>query len=705
MRYISVFSGIEAATVAWKSLGWEAVAFSEIEPFPCAVLKHHYPNVPNLGDIAKVDWSPYADGSIDIVVGGSPCQSFSVAGKRAGLEGASGLVYEYFRILREVHPRFFLWENVPGCQSSGDPKGSDFEFILKQWSDLGYHVAWRILDAQYFRVAQRRRRVFAFGSLRDWRDPVKVLFEPEGLPGDTPPRRKKGQENPRGTAYGTGKASHWSGGPHPSLSQSHKGSGGIGMSDQELFSQGGAGLVSGYRMTAFGEYTDDDTASTLKQRDYKDATDLVCETKTFRYDDYSQYVEEDLARPVMARDYKGPTDLVVEQECKAYTQSSFASYKEGVGTLRAEGGDNGGGSETLIAQCFAYRGTGDYKQDDVGATLTSLGSETNCGGETLILDDQGGSQMSVYKDTVGTLRAQTHGHEPIVYSLAGNTIDRQIQNGGNGAGFQEDISYTLNTVDRHAVAECYSFDSLSSNSMKSPNPNSGCRKVDVSKTLDTSNGDPSKNQGGIAVCYAFAQNQREEVRDLDDCAGSVSAEPGSHQQTYVCAPVAPTIGASGPPYSRPGNERVETEALVVQKTLVETGQGYWQESEISGTLRAEGENRPSRPSNVIFTTAPLCIKDREGKPGGGKGLLIGEDKSFTLSCNQSQAMFHQASVRRLTPKECERLQAFPDDYTNIEFNGKPAPDGARYKALGNSMCVSVMRWIGERIQALEDGKL
>ncbi|MDN6234811.1 MAG: DNA cytosine methyltransferase, partial [Bifidobacterium crudilactis] len=108
MRYISLFSGIEAASCAWEHLGWEPIAFSEIEPLPKAVLKHHYPNVPDLGDITKIDWSSYV-GSADVVVGGSPCQSFSVAGSRTGLAGASGLMWEYVRAVQAIRPQWFVW--------------------------------------------------------------------------------------------------------------------------------------------------------------------------------------------------------------------------------------------------------------------------------------------------------------------------------------------------------------------------------------------------------------------------------------------------------------------------------------------------------------------------------------------------------------------------------------------------------------------
>lgn len=182
MKYISVCSGIEAATVAWHDIGWEPVAFAEIDAFPSAVLAHHFPTVPNLGDISKVDWRPY-NGAVDLVVGGTPCQSFSIAGRREGLAGSSGLVFEYFRLLREVQPRWFVWENVPGSFSSN--KGADFQSILREWDKLGYHVSWATLDAQYFGVPQRRRRIFAVGHLGDWRYPAQVLFEPDCLRGHT----------------------------------------------------------------------------------------------------------------------------------------------------------------------------------------------------------------------------------------------------------------------------------------------------------------------------------------------------------------------------------------------------------------------------------------------------------------------------------------------------------------------------------------
>ena len=199
MRYISVCSGIEAASVAWAPLGWEAVAFSEIDPFPCAVLAQRFPGVPNLGDMTSADWRQFR-GKIDLVVGGTPCQSFSIAGNRDGLDGASGIVREYIRLLRVVRPRVFVWENVVGALSSR--RGDDFRFILGRWDDLGYSVAWRVLSAEGFGVPQARRRVYAVGYLGGWRYPASVLFEPDGVRGATACGRKDGQSVPEDDADG-----------------------------------------------------------------------------------------------------------------------------------------------------------------------------------------------------------------------------------------------------------------------------------------------------------------------------------------------------------------------------------------------------------------------------------------------------------------------------------------------------------------------
>ena len=193
MKYLSVCSGVEAATVAWHDLGWEPVAFSEIEKFPSEVLAHHYPNVPNVGDMTKYkEWK--LNDSIDLLVGGTPCQSFSVAGLRKGLEDPRGnLALTYVGILDKFRPKWCIWENVPGVLSSNG--GRDFGAFLGALGELGYGWAYRVLDAQHFGVPQRRRRVFVVGCLGDWISPAKVLFESDCLRGNIKKSANKKQSS------------------------------------------------------------------------------------------------------------------------------------------------------------------------------------------------------------------------------------------------------------------------------------------------------------------------------------------------------------------------------------------------------------------------------------------------------------------------------------------------------------------------------
>ncbi|MDR1872002.1 MAG: DNA (cytosine-5-)-methyltransferase [Deltaproteobacteria bacterium] len=179
MKYLSVCSGIEAATVAFRPLGWKAVAFSEIDPFCAAVLKHHYPEVPNLGDMNTIDGDLFRD-KLDLIIGGTPCQSFSIAGARNGFTSSNGqLTLSFFRLVDWCRPRWFIWENVSNVLQID--KGRVFRDILLDLENIRYSVAWRVLDSQFFGVPQRRRRVFLVGHYRDWRGPGHVLFDPYGL--------------------------------------------------------------------------------------------------------------------------------------------------------------------------------------------------------------------------------------------------------------------------------------------------------------------------------------------------------------------------------------------------------------------------------------------------------------------------------------------------------------------------------------------
>lgn len=341
MKYGSVCSGIEAASKAWEPLGWKPTWFSEIEPFPSAVLAHHWPEITNLGDMTKIADAVRA-GDVeapDVLVGGTPCQAFSIAGLREGLSDDRGqLTLSYVELANAIDAKrrergepeaIIVWENVPGVLSSKDNafgcflaglagESSELQPAGGKWTHAGCVsgpervIAWRVLDAQFFGVAQRRRRVFVVASARTDFNPARVLFESEGVRRDTAPCREAWEVTPATTGSSVKVGSHWDNpaNAHPTLNQSHN-IGGIGQSNQELFSQRGSGLVcigldeeqnaahqlfgtlkarekgggfegavaysqqKAFRMAAFGEYADDETASTCKARDYKDATDLA----------------------------------------------------------------------------------------------------------------------------------------------------------------------------------------------------------------------------------------------------------------------------------------------------------------------------------------------------------------------------------------------------------------------------------------------
>ena len=199
MRYLSVCSGIEAASVAWEPLGWAPAGFSEIEPFPSAVLAHRFPNVKNYGDMTKFKEWKIEKGTVDVLVGGTPCQSFSTAGLRGGLNDPRGnLMLVFGAIVDHFRPQWLLWENVPGVLSSN--KGRDFGAFLGMLAQLGYGFAYRILNAERWGIPQRRRRVFVVGHLGDWRRAAKVLFDSASLPGDTSAGGKRGKEASQGAA-------------------------------------------------------------------------------------------------------------------------------------------------------------------------------------------------------------------------------------------------------------------------------------------------------------------------------------------------------------------------------------------------------------------------------------------------------------------------------------------------------------------------
>ena len=407
MRYGSVCSGIEAASVAWQPLGWKAAFLSEIEPFPRSVLAHHHSTAPLHGNFTTINAGDYD--AIDLLVGGTPCQSFSVAGLRGGLADERGnLALEYLRLANRLKPRWILWENVPGVLSSNG--GRDFGAFLGGLVQCGYGFAYRVLDAQYFGLAQRRKRVFVVGYLGDWRRAAAVLFEPQSLRGHPAPRRQAGQS---------------------------------------------AAQCPGVNV-AFG----------------------------------------------------------------------------------------------ISSDCFDRSGEG------AGGTA----------GER--------SGLGVEEELAYALRAKRPGG--VAYTLRGNGFDAREDGTGPGVPLVLCQPYTLAIRGRDGGCDLEYRQDGTSNTLYTPN-------------------DGRAGMGVGAIAFDRAQ--------ITSLANKSRAEPG---------------------------------------------------------------------------------------------LPCG-----TLSADSQMHVANSAGVRRLTPRECERLQGFPDNYTAVLHRGKPAADGPRYRALGNSMAVPCMAWIGQRIAAVE----
>ncbi len=344
MRYLSVCSGMEAASVAWHPLGWTPVGFSEIEPFPCAILKHRFPNVPNYGSLTEYQSWPLEPGAIELLVGGCPCQSFSVAGLRRGMQDPRGnLTLTYLGLADKLKPKWIVYENVPGLLSSNG--GRDFGSFLGALVELGYGFAYRVLDAQYVggprAVPQRRRRVFVVACFGDWRAAAEVLSLREGLRGylETGNKKRKGVAADAGAGAQAGRK--WpadlactlnaSFGDKQGLEDQHALGGG------SLFVPAPICMSSGQANAAIAE----DKAHTLN---------ATHETQT-------------IVTP--------------------YTASSFAQYAEGVGTVRASGGDLGGGSETLLTEPVHFD-TYNQTTSNISFTLSCSASDANHTGTVFV---------------------------------------------------------------------------------------------------------------------------------------------------------------------------------------------------------------------------------------------------------------------------------------------------------------------------------
>ena len=433
MKAASIFSGIGAPESAWIPLGFEFVFNAEVEPFPCAVLKHHYPETENLGDVTNYEQWP--DRHFHVLVGGSPCQSFSVAGLRKGLDDPRGdLMLTFGAIAARYRSDWFVWENVPGVLSSNG--GRDFACFLglltgqvveppaDGWENSGilsginsaYGVAWRILDAQYFGVAQRRRRVFIVGHIGGkWQRAAAVLFERESLCGNPPPSRKKGKR-----IAGTFKACATSGGF--SNSADHAAAGHMIEVAPTISARvkGGGGLGT----------------------DFDCDGGLVTPTLTCEGDAHSGFRDEHEIVPIG-----------IDGNEVGYALRSNPSHSGDKG--------DGGVNTTMVAEispCFKNQG----KNSDAAMEAASLvahslradgfdASEDGTGRGTPLVPEI--SNALCQRDYKGA-RPEADQGAPLVcetHAIPGNWIGRKPENGGNGSQPPLNVSPTLTKTDLHGV--------------------------------------------------------------------------------------------------------------------------------------------------------------------------------------------------------------------------------------------------------------
>ncbi|HEY0263676.1 MAG TPA: DNA (cytosine-5-)-methyltransferase [Granulicella sp.] len=503
----------------------------------------------NAGDFTKIGADDV--GAIDLLAGGTPCQSFSVAGKRAGLDDPRGnLTIEFARLAGRLRPLWLVWENVPGVLSIDD--GRTFGAFLGMLVQLGYGIAYRVLDAQYFGVPQRRRRVFVVGHLGDWRAAAAVLLERSSLSGYPPPRREARQ----GAAGGV-----------------------------EVGPDGG-------RLT--------DTAPTI---------DAGCK---------DGFVRNQLGVGVLSS-----TDEI-----------SHCLNAGGMGRQDFE-------SETTIAHALSADGF-DASEDGTGRGMPVV--------PVAICTAHTQSNGSGFSDHVAHTLESGGGTQAVAFSQ--NLRNEVRLFGGDGK--------TVGALAARPGVKQQSYIAFSAK-------DSGSDASDIAPTLRGMGHDGSHPNGGGQVAIAFAQNQDGEVLsgDVMQSLGTNSNATGRN---------APTIA-----FTLHGSDGTVSAAS---------------STEVAGSLRTRAPGSIENSS----TTAVLQEQSVASPLTASYGKQV--DSSDTSSGPPNLLKTHMA-VRRLTPRECERLQGFPDDYTLVEYRSKMAADGPRYKALGNSMAVPVMRWIGERIAAVD----
>ena len=682
----------------------------------------------HLGDITKI--SGYTAPITDCVVGGSPCQDLSIAGKRAGLDGErSGLFMEQIRIIKEmrdrdvrengrtgvdVRPRYMVWENVPGAFSSN--KGEDFRIVLEETAKVadkdahvpmpdngkwqtsgcilgdGWSIAWRVLDAQFWGVPQRRRRIALVADFGGHSAP-QILFVSKGVSGHPQPSQPQGKATAKDATRGTGADDIYCIDGDKLNKKERNGGSGIGYREGNQ-----------YTLTAKDVHgvAYDSAAYTMKIRSgcevdvHGKSAGKGALIQTEKSGTISCVQDQYLFQPVFSVE-NHPADSRVDIDDSGKVQ-----------TLTSRMG-TGGGNVPMVMEAYQHHG---YRESGICGTLTagqngSVRGDTNLVVEPTVFSKSKRAQSATdyetwqESDTANTLNTFDQGdvrtNECVI------ALDRASYNQGKNAQFDigidekgtaqslvakgpgavcysvdqgggksacsvtEGQAPTLTCTHGGEPAVCYSLDPLSSNSMKSSNPHSGCHETDVARTIDTTNPDPSKNQGGVAIVEA--------------CGFDPSASRDVGQ--YVHDDMANTLTNGSCPGYHNGVAVMTMQAI-----------GEYKQSEVGSSVKQR---------DYKDATDLVCAVDcRNGTEDEMNGAL---QSMASNNINSNNVVRTRYTVRRLTPLECERLQGYPDGWTDIgeyiDSNGKKkqSSDAARYKALGNSIALPQWKWVMKRLCA------
>jgi len=749
MKYGSVCSGIEAASVAWESLGWQAQWYSEIEHFPSAVLAHRFPTVPNLGDMTQIHNSEHFNGnSIDLLVGGTPCQSFSVAGLRKGLDDTRGqLMLTFCELAARKRPKWVVWENVPGVLSSN--KGEDLASFLGLltgreihppvggWKNSGiiegigsaYGVAWTVLDAQHFGVAQRRRRIFAVGYLGDWRPAAAVLFESYRLSGDIKESRKKrkatasdveggvgGGGIPRvsgslDTECGGGKLTHqsvnnghlvpswWNGEQTAATLTKQNANGAQRMPDKDNLGAVLQPLTHAFKVRGGSETETGEQGGTPGKKagkGYLGPDELAFTIGTTQ--------DQQIAQPIaiqgnlIGRTEGGPQGIGVSQEGNMYTLTKAdvhgvaqpiafqqntrdeVRYINGDGSIAGALSASSGMKQTnYVAQPVPFRKAKraqskddheTWEQDEKTNTLNAFDTgdirTTQAVVQPIAVDLYNGT---IQGQTTCTLTSEMgvagHSGPKLLQPIAVDVYNQSIS--GNKVGIvREQHGTNMNAILQPIAVDTYN-------------------QTINEHSVQTIRSDGNHTDRTGAVLHPIAVDTYNQTIN-EHTTQTIRANNTTEHIGAVLTSQSPTI-IDRAAFNQGENAQydIKIEEGETMPSLVARGpHGVGQPK--PPTMAILGGQHPN--AAIGENTCPT-ITNASGA-GGGHIPLVPQQPTM--------------AIRRLTPKECERLQGFPDDWTLIPYRNKSeeqCPDGPRYKACGNSMAVPVMRWIGQRIQMVE----